>query len=98
MENVVIIAKVQIKEPHINEVFKELSLLHKQTHLHDKGCIQYDLHKDYNSNNTYTFVETWADQSYLDEHEKKEHFIRCIENIENKLESFEINKLEQMRI
>jgi len=98
MENVIIIAKVKIKEAYVSEVFKELVILHKQTHEYDKGCIQYDLHKNYDSNNSYTFVETWENQNFLDEHEKKEHFINCVQNIESKLESFEIQKLEKMGI
>ena len=98
MENVIVIAKVKIKEDYTSEVFKELSLLHKLTKQNDKGCLQYDLHKDYDSNNTYVFVETWENQNYLDAHEKKEHFLNCIKNIECKIENININKLEKMGI
>jgi len=98
MENVIVSAKVKIKEQHINEVFKQLSLLHKLTHENDEGCIQYDLHKDYNSGNTYVFIETWENQEYLNAHERKEHFLTFVKNVEGKIEDLEITKLEKLRI
>ena len=75
MEKVVIIAKIKIKEEYANEVRRELITLHKKTHENDKGCLQYDMHKDHEEINTYVFVETWENEKLLDEHMKKEHFI-----------------------
>ena len=98
LENIVIIAKVKIKEEFINEVVEELVELHKQTHKNDKGCLQYDMHKDYESNNSYVFVETWESQKLLDDHMKKEHFLSFIKSTENKIENLEINKLEKLHI
>ena len=46
MSKIVIVAKVKIKDEFKEEVYNELIDLHKSTHQLDKGCIQYDLHKD----------------------------------------------------
>ena len=81
-----------------NEVRRELITLHKKTHENDKGCIQYDMHKDHEDNNTYVFVETWESQKLLDEHMNKEHFLSFIKNTDNKIEKLEINKLEKLHI
>jgi len=98
MENVVIVAKIKIKEGQVSQVYKELSKLHKQTHDNDKGCLQYDLHKDFEDNNTYVFLETWACEKDLDDHMKKEHFLSFVNNTQDKIEKLEINKLEKLKI
>lgn len=98
MENIVIVAKVKIKEEFKTEVFNELVTLHKLTNKNDKGCFQYDMHKDYEDNNTYVFVETWESEKLLNEHMKKEHFLSFMEKTENKLEFLKINKLEKLKI
>lgn len=98
MEKIVIIAKIKIKEEFANEVRRELVFLHKKTHENDEGCLQYDVHKDYEEENTYVFLETWENEKFLDEHMKKEHFISFVQNVEGKLDSLEINKLEKLEI
>ncbi len=98
MENIVIIAKIKIKEEYSREVFKQLVELHKQTHDNDKGCLQYDMHKDYEEANTYVFVETWESEKLLDEHMKKEHFLSFINQTQSKIEKLTINKLEKLNI
>ncbi len=98
MEQIVIIAKIKIKEEFRAEVVQALIELHSLTHQNDKGCLQYDMHKDYEDNNTYVFVETWESEKLLNEHMKKEHFLSFIERSENKIENLEINKLEKLKI
>jgi len=98
LENIVIIAKIVIKEECLSDVIKELILLHQLTHKNDKGCLQYDMHKDYESNNTYVFVETWESQKLLDEHMSTEHFLSFIKNTDKKIENLEIKKLEKLQL
>ncbi len=42
MKNIVIIAKIKIKEEFKNEIYGELVKLYEATHKCDEGCIQYD--------------------------------------------------------
>ncbi|AXX86990.1 putative quinol monooxygenase [Malaciobacter marinus] len=98
MENIIVIAKIKIKPEFEKEVFNELTKLHKQTHANDSGCIKYDLHKDIEEENTYTFIETWESKEDLKIHENKSHFKEFLVNIEGKLESVQINKLEKLSI
>lgn len=98
MKNVVIVANIKIKPEFKEEVYNELIKLYKNTHKNDKGCIYYELHKNLIDENSYTFIETWENQDFLIEHENKSHFKEFLVNIENKLESVEINKLEKLSI
>lgn len=98
MLNITVVAKIKIKEEFSNEVRTQLLKLHKNTHEHDKGCLQYDMHKDLTDSNTYIFVETWESEALLEEHMKKEHFLNFIKNAENKIESLDINRLEKLQL
>lgn len=93
MNNIIIVAKIKVKNEFIDEVYKELLSLHKQTHKNDKGCLQYDLHRDLEDINSFTFVETWESPEDLAEHMKKEHFTIFSQRITDKVESVEISKL-----
>ncbi len=98
MKNVVIVATFKIKTQFKEEVYNELVKLYKSTHKEDKGCLYYELHKSLIDENSYTFIETWENQDSLELHENKPHFKEFLVNIENKLESVEINKLEKYQI
>lgn len=96
MKNIVIVATVKVKDVFKDEVYSELLKLHEATHKHDEGCIQYDLHKNLDDENSFTFVETWENEEFLSAHEKKEHFITFVSKIENKIDGLTINKLEKV--
>ena len=98
MKNIVIIANIKVKTGFKDEVYNELKKLHTATHKFDKGCIQYDLHKDLSDENSFTFVETWENAEFLAEHEKKEHFINFVSKVENKIDALTISKLEKLDI
>lgn len=98
MPKIVIVAKVTIKEEFTSEVYPLLVELHKKTHANDEGCIQYDLHKDLENENSFTFIETWENAELLDTHMQKEHFLSFVKSVENKLENLEINKLEKQEL
>lgn len=98
MEQIVIIAKIKIKEEFRAEVVPALIQLHGLTHQNDKGCLQYDMHRDYEDKNTYIFIETWESEKLLNEHMKKEHFLSFIKTTEHKIENLEINKLEKLKV
>ena len=95
MAQIIIVAKIKIKEEFTSEIYPLLVDLHKKTHLHDEGCIQYDLHKDLEDNNSFTFVETWENAELLDAHMQKEHFLSFVKEVEDKLEALDISKLEK---
>lgn len=96
MNNVVIVAKAKIKKEFKDEILKELLELHKSTNSFDKGCLQYDLHRDLEDSNSFTFIETWENEELLAEHMTKDHFLSFVEKMEGKLENFEITKLEKL--
>ncbi len=96
MKNIVIIAKIKVKEEFKNEILNELKELYKSTHTLDKGVLQYDLHQDLEDSNSFTFIETWENQELLDAHMQKEHFLAFVQKIEGKLENLEITKLEKL--
>ena len=96
MSKVVIVAKIKIKEEFKDEILDELKELHKSTHAFDSGCLQYDLHKDLEDSNSFTFIETWETAKLLEAHMSTAHFASFAKTIENKLEALEISKLEKL--
>ncbi len=96
MKNIIIVANIKIKKEFKDEIYKELVDLHASTHKNDEGCIQYDLHKNLEDSNSFTFVETWENQELLDKHMTKEHFLAFVKKVEDKLENLEITKLEKL--
>ena len=98
MSNVILVVKVKVKEEFEEQVYTFMKALHKLTHELDEGCIQYDLHVDLEDKCSFTFVETWENEEALSLHEKKEHFISCVDFMEDKLESFSIDKLKKLEI
>ena len=96
MSKVVIVAKIKIKEEFKDEILDELKELHKSTHAFDSGCLQYDLHKDLEDSNSFTFIETWETAKLLEAHMSTAHFASFAKTIENKLDALEISKLEKL--
>lgn len=96
MNEIVIVAKLKIKEEYLDEVYQELVKLFNSTHAHDEGCIQYDFHKDLEDKYSFTFVETWKNIELLEQHMQKDHFLQFVKNSENKLVNLEINRLQKI--
>ena len=96
MSKIVVVAKIKIKEQFKDEVYAELLALHKSTHALDDGCIQYELHKDLEDSNRFTFIETWESAQLLEAHMATAHFASFAKTIENKLDALEISKLEKL--
>ena len=96
MKKVVLIATVILKESKKEGVLEALTALHKATHQKDKGCLQYDVHKDIEKENTYIFVETWENEALLAEHMGKEHFNTYKAFMGDKVESMSLQKLEKI--
>lgn len=96
MKNIIVIATLTLKESQSESVLEALKALHKVTHQEDKGCLQYDLHKDSEKENTYVFIETWESAALLDEHMNKEHFKAFQAALEGKVKSMSIQKLEKI--
>jgi len=89
MKNVVLVVKAKVKEEFSEEVYTFMKALHKLTHEFDRGCLQYDLHKVKDEENTFCFIETWEDEACLIEHSQKEHFKNFMSYVDGKIESME---------
>ena len=96
MKNIIVIATLTLKESANSRDLAVITTLHSQTHQNDKGCLQYDVHKDTQKENTYVFVETWESETLLTEHTNKEHFKKFQEALEAKIESLDIKILEKI--
>ncbi|MCV6609110.1 MAG: antibiotic biosynthesis monooxygenase [Campylobacterales bacterium] len=96
MSKVILVVKIEIKDEYLDQIENQLKELHRGTHKYDRGCIQYDYHKDTENKNTYFFVETWESQEALDEHKTKEHFTKFFANTQDMISNIEINRLEKL--
>lgn len=96
MKKIVLIATLVLKDGKNEGVLEALTALHKATHAEDKGCLQYDVHKDMEKENTYVFIETWESEALLAEHMEKEHFNAYKAFMGDKIESMSLQKLEKI--
>ncbi|XOB63713.1 putative quinol monooxygenase [Campylobacterota bacterium DY0563] len=97
MDNIVVVANIQIKKEFVSEVYEVLVELHKKTNELDEGCISYKFHKDLEKDNSFTFIEVWENIEFLKLHSQKEHFKKFTDFIEGKIESMNVQKLEQVK-
>jgi len=95
--NMTLVVKMTIAKAFVEEVTQELVKLQNSTLALDKGCIQYDLHKVVNEENSFTLIEKWQDTNSLENHKQKEHFQNFIQNTNGKIENFEANILDKFQ-
>ena len=68
----------------------------EKTNAQDRGCIKYELCKDVNDPLHYVMLEEWEDQSALDEHMEKEHFVDLVPKLgEQTSKPIELTVLEK---
>jgi len=96
MKKIVLIATFVLKDSKNEGVLEALTALHKATHQEDKGCLQYDVHKDKENENTYVFIETWESEALLAAHMEKEHFTAYKTFMGDKVQSLSLQKLEKI--
>lgn len=69
---VVVIARVEARPGHEQDV-EELLCWQVGPTLEEKGCLNYDLHRDMVEPGVFWFHETWASEADLAAHAKAEH-------------------------
>ncbi len=69
---VVVFARVEAREGHEAEV-EELLRWQVGPTLEEKGCLNYDLHRDNEDPRVFWFHETWASEADLAAHSKAPH-------------------------
>ena len=72
MKNIIVVATLTLKASQSENVLEALKALYQATHKEDKGCLQYDIHKDTEKENTYVFIETWERETQMTEQLQKE--------------------------
>jgi len=95
--NMTLVVKMTIAKPFLAEVTQELVKLQNSTLALDKGCIQYDLHKVVNEENSFTLIEKWQDTNSLENHKQKEHFQSFIQKTNGKIKNFEATILNKFQ-
>lgn len=62
----------------------------------DPGCIRYELHQEIGEPARFVFIETWASQSALDQHNQTAHLQQLISSVKPLLEHLEVRLLQQI--
>ena len=47
----------------------------------EAGCNRYELHKALDSDNTYTMIEEWKDQTAIDSHNASDHYTSIVPSL-----------------
>lgn len=91
---VVIVAPVKVK-PEYLEQFTQAMHVVLATSREEPGCLQYDVHREIDSANSFVFYERWRSDEAFAEHEASEHYKLFGQQIDGKLESIVISKFHQ---
>ena len=73
MSQIVIVATADVKPEHKQAFIDFCQGLVKSSRA-EAGNHQYDLHQHLDNDNKFSFIETWASQSVIDEHNDSAHF------------------------
>ena len=90
-----IIAVIVAKDAHKVEIDQALRSLVEATRK-EKGNVSYVLHQDTKNPLKYTIVEEWESQAAIDFHNKTEHFLSFVKNIEGKTDGVTIDIIREI--
>ncbi|EIC83635.1 putative quinol monooxygenase [Serratia sp. M24T3] len=88
-----IVAPLTVKPEYIEEVTHALLDVVAASR-EELGCLQYDLHREIDSANSFVFYERWRSDEAVAQHEASEHFKHFVKQLDGKLEKIEIKKLK----
>lgn len=88
-----IVAPLTIKSEFVEEVTPALLAIVAASR-EEPGCLQYDLHREIGSANSFVFYERWRSEEAIELHEGSAHFQHFISQLEGKLEKIEIKKMK----
>lgn len=88
-----IVAPLTVKPEYLEDVTQALLAIVAASR-EEPGCLQYDLHRETGSSNGFVFFERWRSDEAVALHEASEHFQHFIKQLDGKLESIEIKKLQ----
>lgn len=91
-ENLIIMATIKAKPSAEKLVEKELLKLIEPT-LKEKGCIQYDLHKDNNEPNVFVFYEQWESRDLWQAHMNSKHLSDYMQNTQDAVAEFTLKEM-----
>ena len=81
---VVVLARVEALPGHERDV-EELLRSQIAPTLEERGCLNYDLHRDRADPCVFWFHETWACEADLERHSRAEHLVRNRERLSGHL-------------
>lgn len=97
MGEVKIVATLMIKDAYKEEFPQELRNLVTASRA-EKGCKQYDLHKDHNNDSVFVFIERWASSQAVEEHNESGHFRHFGTFAKDKIQSLDVKLIDLIDI
>ncbi|CAM3483029.1 antibiotic biosynthesis monooxygenase [Rouxiella silvae] len=88
-----IVAPLTIKPEFVEEVTPALLAIVAASR-EELGCLQYDLHREIGSTNSFVFYERWRSEAAIDQHESSAHFQHFVSQLDGKLDKIEIKKMK----
>ena len=77
---ITIIAKFDVKPPHIEEFTKCVINCVRETKK-ERGCLSYKFYQNRRDKSQFTFIEEWLNDVAIEQHNNAPHFKRFIEEI-----------------
>ncbi|WAT02894.1 putative quinol monooxygenase [Rouxiella chamberiensis] len=88
-----IVAPLTVKSEFLDDVTQALLTIVAASR-EELGCLQYDLHREIDSENSFVFYERWQSQEAVEQHEQSAHFQHFVSQLDGKLEKIEIKKMK----
>ena len=93
---ITIVAQNTYKEGKIQEAMPLLEELIAKSR-QEKGCLKYDLHEDINNPLVFTFIEEWADENAIEEHNNSSHFREIVPKLADFVADKDIRLYKKVR-
>ena len=91
-QKLTIVAKILAKEEKRELVKRELLKLIDITR-NEVGCINYDLHQDYENENLFLFFENWESRDLWQNHMNNSHLADYVKATDGAIEEFTLNEM-----
>jgi quinol monooxygenase YgiN len=90
-----IVASIRAKPGHEDLVYAELENLVGPTR-QEKGCIQYDLHRNNDESGHFLFFENWENREVWQRHMCSDHLVRFKAATEGVIEELTIDEMKRI--
>ncbi len=93
MKSLTIISNITVKRTYVEEMKKELTKIVPLSSI-ENGCMLFELYQNNEDETHFKIIESWADNSFWQEHMRTEHIINFLISTSGMFDKFTTNQLK----